>query len=142
MLRGLTHIEPWLLRGEAAPEGSSNTDAEAESTDPERGPIIRCASCGHHVTRAGAKTAIRGQHEHVCVNPSGIPFHIGCFSAAPGCTDHGPEESYWSWFEGYRWQIALCTACRRHLGWAFRSTDGGFHGLILARLREDPQAEA
>jgi hypothetical protein len=27
-----------------------------------------------------------------------------------------------------------CAACHQHLGWHFTSLDGGFYGLILARL--------
>jgi hypothetical protein len=80
---------------------------------------------------------VRGQHEHVCVNPSGIPFHIGCFRSAPGCQALGVPESYWSWFDGYGWQVATCGGCAHHLGWAFSGEGGGFYGLIVARLLEE-----
>jgi hypothetical protein len=30
--------------------------------------------------------------------------------------------------------VQNCAGCRLHLGWRFTSADGGFYGLILARL--------
>lgn len=85
---------------------------------------------------------MRGEHEHVCVNPHGIAFHIGCYASAPGCVPYGRTESFWSWFPGYRWQIALCAGCGRHLGWGF-SADGeaSFHGLVAQRIVEREEGD-
>lgn len=116
----------------AAPEvGSAVEDGEGE------GRALLCRTCEHLITRGSARLTVRGQHEHVCVNPSGIPFRIGCFRTAPGCAPRGPSYDYWSWFAGYRWQIVVCAGCQTHLGWAFHGEQGaGFFGLITARLIE------
>lgn len=87
---------------------------------------------------------MNGAHEHTFVNPAGFSFHIGCFSAAPGCTHHGALEAAFSWFPGWSWQLAACARCGNHLGWLYRaeldgvspqSSSAPFHGLILAALR-------
>ena len=129
-----------LLReaGERRQKSGVGPVGQEGDVDP-RGRAVRCRCCGHPVTHTGERMEVNGQHEHVCVNPSGIPFHIGCFRAAPGCVPHGPAESYWSWFAGYRWQIALCGGCGTHLGWAFHG-DAPFHGLVMARVVEDDGA--
>ena len=94
-------------------------------------------SCGHRVAHAEAKIAVSGQHEHTCVNPAGIVYRIACFRSAPGCKAQGDLVAEHSWFAGYAWQIALCGNCLLHLGWAFRGTGEGFHGLIVDRIRSD-----
>jgi len=77
---------------------------------------------------------VDGSHEHQCVNPHGLSFHIGCFGWVTGCRVVGAPSAEWSWFPPCRWQIELCGGCREHLGWLFRSADREFHGLILDRL--------
>jgi len=105
--------------------------------DGEGEEHLVCVACGHRITSARARVEVAGHHRHVCANPSGIPYDIGCFSLAPGCASRGPFESYWTWFSGYDWQIAVCGGCNAHVGWAFRNTEGGgFHGLILGRIVE------
>ncbi|MDZ7736583.1 MAG: cereblon family protein [Gammaproteobacteria bacterium] len=70
---------------------------------------------------------------HTCTNPHGIIYRIGCFSAAPGCSEVGPAFSEFSWFSGYRWQVAICGNCQEHLGWHFHG-EQSFYGLIHDRL--------
>jgi len=77
--------------------------------------------------------AINGRHEHAFFNPAGIAFEIRCFRQAPGTETQGDPTSDFSWFAGYRWQIALCTTCHTHLGWLFTGS-GSFYGLIASRL--------
>jgi hypothetical protein len=129
-----------LLRGDAKSERDERDSADARDLDEEdthRERAITCRACGHGVTSASAWTEVNGKHAHVHVNPSGIPFDIGCFRDAPGTVGVGPFETHWTWFPGHAWQIAVCGGCRAHLGWAFRSPSGeGFHGLVLARLAE------
>jgi len=129
-----------LRREGGAPEADrGGEEAVDHATGVEGGGGGRdlvCVACGEPITSDRARVDVGGQHRHVCVNPSGIPFDIECFRRAPGCVPHGPRETYWSWFEGYAWQIALCRGCRAHLGWSFHGDGGGFHGLITARIVE------
>jgi hypothetical protein len=84
--------------------------------------------------------SVRGEHQHVCVNPSGIPFRIRCFREVTGVVPRGLPQDYWSWFAGYRWQIIVCSACMSHLGWAFLGGDDSFFGLIVTRIAEREQS--
>ena len=101
-----------------------------------------CAACRTPITEAAHRSLQAGRHEHVCSNPEGVRFRIGCFAAAPGCVMIGRPTSHWTWFAGYRWRVALCGRCGAHLGWQFRDGAGdGFFGLIVERLVEcDAQA--
>jgi hypothetical protein len=70
---------------------------------------------------------------HTFVNPSAIVFTIGCFSEARGCSQHGARETFFTWFPGHAWQIALCARCQAHVGWSF-SGPSFFVALILERV--------
>ena len=96
---------------------------------------LRCAVCGHRITERAYRSEMAGAHEHTFVNPAGFTFHIGCFAAAPGCKHVGETSDAFSWFPGWRWQIAICGSCRSHVGWIFRLGGEQFHGLILAALK-------
>lgn len=76
-----------------------------------------------------------GAHEHTFVNPNGIVHTIGCFVAAPGCVHVGSTDEAFTWFPGWKWQVAICAKCHTHLGWIFRLSPDQFHGLILANLK-------
>lgn len=104
----------------------------ATTSDDE---TLRCAACGHRITERSYRTEHGGGHEHTVVNPAGYAFRIGCFVAAPGCVHVGAPSEAFSWFPGWRWQIAVCGRCRAHLGWIFRLASEQFHGLILSALR-------
>ncbi|MFW6049765.1 MAG: cereblon family protein [Myxococcota bacterium] len=98
------------------------------------GRRLVCKTCGAPIARTGARMRVRGQHEHVCVNPHGIPFHLGCYREARVVAVGTPTEE-WTWFGGFRWQIALCPGCGQHLGWRFTGDDV-FYGLLVSRLVE------
>ncbi len=86
------------------------------------------------MTTTSARIDVGGAHEHVFTNPHGIQFRIGCFAHAVGCRTLGQASTFWTWFPGHAWQIAICGGCREHLGWLFTASDASFHGLILDRL--------
>jgi len=106
--------------------------ADTGATDDE---ALRCAACDHRITERAYRHEMAGAHEHSFVNPAGFAFRIGCFVAAPGCAHVGAASDAFSWFPGWRWQIAVCGRCHGHLGWIFRLGGDQFHGLILAALR-------
>jgi hypothetical protein len=103
---------------------------------PGVGRILACWICRHPTTRPADLISVSGHHSHTFTNPSGLRFHIACFSRAPGARGEGPTTDYFTWFPGYGWQGAHCAACHEHLGWRFTSPHHEFFGLIWARLVE------
>lgn len=109
--------------------------SRAESTGSGRRRLC-CIRCGDPITDASARVERCGIHEHSQVNPHGFIWHFGCFARAPGCLALGPPTDHFSWFAGYRWQIAHCSGCDLHLGWRFEADGDRFWGLVLDRLIE------
>jgi hypothetical protein len=107
-----------------------------ETGDPQKKEFLRCTECRYPITRKTDRTEIHEKHQHVFTNPHGYIYQIGCFAQAPGCVIIGEATSHFSWFPGYTWQFALCGQCLTLLGWAFRSSESLFFGLILDKLRE------
>jgi hypothetical protein len=105
----------------------------ASGEEPER--QLYCFVCGSAVTRERERIAVEGAHEHTFTNPAGYVFRIGCFRAAPGCSQAGEYTEEFSWFRQCAWRYALCSSCRVHLGWAYRGGEASeFYGLVLDRL--------
>lgn len=100
---------------------------------PKKEPI-RCAACREPVTEESDRIAVQNSHVHVFTNPYGIVFEIGCFEKAPGCRLVGLASDEFTWFAGFRWQIAVCCGCESHLGWRFASETLAFWALVLDRL--------
>lgn len=101
---------------------------------------IVCQACKELVTYDEARLAMNEKHNHTFFNPQGLVFRVACFQIAPGTMAVGQPSDDFTWFAGYRWQIALCNTCRRHLGWYF-SGSGTFFGLIENRLVEIEEEE-
>jgi hypothetical protein len=120
--------------------GTSSRPGSRTLTGEESGRILACAVCLGPVTTTAARVVKCGAHEHDCVNPAGYRFHIGCFSSARGCVAEGHPTSEHTWFPPYAWQVGVCAGCGTHLGWLFTIADDRFHGLILDRLVEVPEA--
>jgi hypothetical protein len=95
--------------------------------------VVRCAACGHAVTRELDAIEVGGSHVHTRLNPLGVLFRFGCFGAAPGVRTSGEPSADHSWFAGCLWQYAHCGECGAHLGWTF-SGAASFFGLVLERL--------
>ena len=126
------YTRPVLLDRERDRRSSPKPVSDRVRTD-ERGLV--CVVCGHHISDEEHRIEMSGAHEHTFVNPHGFDYRIGCFNAAPGCIHLGPNESAFSWFPGWTWQVAACARCRAHLGWIYRNGSEQFHGLILAAIR-------
>lgn len=101
---------------------------------------LYCARCRRAITATDERISVNGQHEHSCVNPYGLRFHIACFRAAPGCAAVGGASAEHTWFPGYAWRVAVCAGCSAHLGWLYHAGADAFYGLIMARLTAAPQA--
>ena len=115
--------------GDAEHQEGVDTLEEREK-QPEK---ILCAACEHELAEGDAKTAVDGAHRHVKVNPHGHVFHISCFRPVPGVIPIGSPSAEFSWFAGYRWQIALCGGCQVHLGWVFVG-ESDFTALVQGRF--------
>lgn len=129
----------YRLRYAPEKQGGEKTEgfsekAPRETTKDDGGGLL-CRQCGRFVTSEHERIAVQGAHQHTFANPHGIVFSIGCFRSAAGCGRNGPLTTEWSWFKGFRWQLAYCRSCLKHLGWLFVSLTGErFHGLILDQL--------
>lgn len=112
----------------------SEATKKKERVHHQNGYPLICVQCQQRITHSRNKTTVQGNHIHTCVNPSGIVYQIGCFSSASGCVPQGSSSDHWSWFQGYYWQVVLCTSCGLHMGWIFTGSKASFFGLILKRL--------
>ena len=103
-----------------------------------------CRVCETRIVLASAGISFDGSQTHRFSNPMGLEFDIALYDDAPGCRGDGDATEYYSWFPGYAWRIAVCSGCWAHLGWSFHcigppgvGEPGGFHGLIVDRLRPE-----
>lgn len=134
------HGYDMLRRSGAAVRVRRAPAVDTKRTD-DLGRAIVCAACRHPVTSERHRTRVDQRHEHRCVNPEGIVFHIGCFRDAPGCRPWGRPTAEFTWFQGYVWDYALCGGCTGLLGWRFQSSEpAAFFGLILNRLASEETA--
>ena len=110
-----------------------------ESDDTDKHDYVFCAACSNVLGQQRDAIEVGGVHEHWCTNPYGFSFHIGCFSAAPGCSISGAPNAADSWFAGYTWRLASCSSCQQHIGWLFEASGhtDSFFGLILDRSQTD-----
>lgn len=119
----------WTVGKETHAERTERSDSETiEET------WIRCSACGHGLTRQRARTEVEGKHVHTFVNPAGFEYTIRCFGDAPGCGGAGEESTFWSWFPGFAWRMAMCGGCGAHVGWSFRKEESAFWGLVIDRI--------
>jgi len=132
-------MHPLLLRDakQAGPGAAGRLQDEPALDDTDDGPFILCRRCLQIITGRAQRIAVQGAHEHTFFNPHGIVFQIGCFRKTRGCRYVGPASEEFTWFKGFTWRVAVCSACLTHLGWLFVSDHAeAFSGLILDRLTE------
>jgi len=97
--------------------------------------LVYCSACAQPVARKSDVISINGSHTHLCTNPYGIRFRVGCYAEALGCDLSGQPTAADTWFPGFCWRLASCSGCRTHLGWYFDSAETYFYGLIVDRIR-------
>jgi hypothetical protein len=129
---GLYCLKPGKHRQNAV-DHAQQVDTQ-DTDDSDKKGFLRCTECQYPITRTIDRIEINEKHQHVFANPHGHIYQIGCFARAPGCVIVGEETSYFSWFPGYTWRIAICGQCWTLLGWAFHSPESQFFGLILDKL--------
>jgi len=101
---------------------------------PQPDDRVRCVWCREVVTRGAQAVQRNGAHEHTFRNPAGYSWTVRCFRDAAGCTSAGTPTAEATWFAGYEWCYAHCSACARHLGWWFLGPGASFVGLIASRI--------
>lgn len=92
-----------------------------------------CRRCGAAIAHEDDRIVVGESELHTFVNPDGAVFRLTCFALAPGCVEVGEPTKHWTWFPGHAWQVAVCRACRTHLGWRFSGPDV-FWGVIDDRI--------
>ena len=102
------------------------------------GSVLVCRFCRSRITRRDLAMEVEGSHRHVFFNPQGEVFEVGCFASAKNILPTGPKTTEFTWFPGFEWQAVACTGCIAQLGWRYTGKSGGFFGLILAALTEEP----
>ncbi len=123
---------------ESGGDKSVDIDLDPQHTAGDDSLKILCETCRAPLTTVSARTRVDGAHRHVKVNPHGHVYHVACFHPVSGVLPIGEPSAEFSWFAGYRWQIALCGGCQIHLGWQFTG-NGSFGALIEGRFVEEEQ---
>ena len=117
---------------------SPDTEVEEELDQGLKGVNYLCKFCRRKITTSSERIAVNGQHVHICANPYGLLFEVGCFARAAGCQSTGIPTTEFTWFPGYAWSLALCAGCSNHLGWCYvGQPPSQFYGLILSHLLEE-----
>lgn len=98
---------------------------------------VRCGYCRTVITESDSAMEMAGAHQHVLTNPAGVSFTVLIYRHAR-CDAAGLPSPEFSWFNGYAWQLALCTQCGSHLGWCYSQVQfPDFYGLIDSQLIVD-----
>ena len=121
----------------ALPDAAAPESGIKDRTEEETEKYFICAFCAHIITSPDDAIAVDGSVAHTFTNPAGVTFDIGCFREAPGCSTVGEPTGEFTWFPGFMWSYAVCSRCRAHMGWFYRSGASSFYGLILDNLREN-----
>ena len=101
---------------------------------PKEG-FLFCAACSHVIGHVQDRIEVNGSFEHTCTNPYGYVHRFGCHSDAHGCAISGEAQAADSWFQGFRWRLAVCGNCDTHMGRLFELAGEHFFGLILDRIQ-------
>ena len=137
---GNSRCSPYLISMSNGDPGMSDseTETEEELDIGLAGVNYLCKFCRRRITSSSEQIAVNGQHAHICANPYGLLFEVGCFARAVGCQTTGNPTTEFTWFPGYAWSIALCASCANHLGWHYTGKPPSeFYGLILSHLVEE-----
>ncbi len=114
--------------------GAETADVTTADPRTEGDDRVRCGQCRAVLTTADMAVTRGGGHVHTFRNPAGYSWTVRCFRHAGGCASVGPLTDQATWFPGYQWCYAHCSACSRHLGWWFVGSGPSFVALIAPRI--------
>src|SRR5262245_27241351 len=112
--------------------------SSAKAETPRERPIL-CRACETAVSDVRELFSMRARSPiQVFPNPYGQMKEIMTLRASWSLQLVGEPILEFTWFEGYTWTIAVCAACRSHLGWRYEGSDDPtvFYGLLTAAVRE------
>ena len=127
-------FDPLLLFDTEETAGDHPEAKALDTPQDEYSDNVRCTACGFCITHRSEKIERDDRFEHICTNPGGHVFRVGCFRKATGCLVFGEPTEFFTWFPGYGWSCATCRSCAVHLGWLFTSASDSFFALILDTL--------
>jgi len=116
-----------------------------EATRGESGArAILCRTCRTRLSDPGAVFPMKtGGATGVFMNPHGFLHEVVTVRRAENIVHLGWPTTDFSWFPGYAWEIALCAACREHVGWRFTPAQEAepavFWGLRRPAIIEDEE---
>ena len=106
---------------------------DTDELEKKENKKLYCKYCKQHITDTDQAISIQGAHTHTFTNPAGFVYTINCYQSATGCVVFAERTDEYSWFAGFKWQLALCNSCQEQLGWLFSNTEQ-FYALIDNRL--------
>ncbi|KAI5631997.1 yippee zinc-binding/DNA-binding /Mis18, centromere assembly domain-containing protein [Phthorimaea operculella] len=88
--------------------------------DITRKSVLCCATCANEIARRDHIFAMSSEGVHSnYTNLGGYMHDIVTVSRAVNIELTGAPSAEYSWFPGYTWTIAVCSACMAHVGWRF-----------------------
>ncbi|XP_063537664.1 protein cereblon-like [Cydia strobilella] len=85
----------------------------------DKSKALCCGNCGAELSRRSHMFAMSSDGVHAnYTNYGGFMHDVVTVRAAHG-TLLGPPSAEYSWFPGYTWCVAQCSACGTHMGWRF-----------------------
>ena len=128
----------------SSPTRTSDPGVEAadKARDDDDSPALRCACCLLVVASPRDVFSVdRTGPVGAYVNPFGYLHKVLTVLDAQQMVVIGVPSTLNTWFAGYAWQMAFCSACESHLGWRFSAaeldrTPPRFWGLSRAAIVE------
>lgn len=128
----VTENQLWFKKSGFQP-GFLTETVDIDELENKENKKLYCRYCKQHITDIDQALSIQGAHTHTFTNPAGFIYTINCYQSAQGCVVFGERTDEFSWFAGFKWQLALCNSCQEQLGWLF-SNSKQFYALIGDRL--------
>ncbi|XP_047998312.1 protein cereblon-like [Leguminivora glycinivorella] len=85
----------------------------------DKSKALCCGSCGAELSRRSHMFAMSSDGVHANYTNFGGFMHDVVTVRTATETLLGPPSAEYSWFPGYTWRVAQCSACGTHVGWRF-----------------------
>ncbi|XP_062180442.1 uncharacterized protein LOC133884879 [Phragmites australis] len=109
--------------------------------------LIKCRNCQSLIAKRSDMVVMSTDGPlGAYVNPYGCVHETITVSNATGLALVGNPSKVHSWFPGYSWTIASCSACESHIGWLFKATKKNlrpksFWGIRSSQIADDAQVD-